>query len=90
MDQHFLNADLKDNLPVIMALIGVWNRNFLDLSNLAILPYAQSLLHFPAFLQQLEMESNGKDIDYQESPITDYKTSPIMFGEVGTNGQHSF
>ncbi len=90
MDQHFLTTNLKENLPVLTALIGVWNRNFLNFSTLAILPYAQSLLYFPAFLQQLEMESNGKDVDYDGTPITDYKTGPVMFGEVGTNGQHSF
>ena len=90
MDKHFLNTDLDKNIPVLMALIGVWNRNFLNLSYLAILPYAQSLLHFPAYLQQLEMESNGKTVDYDGKPITDYKTGPVLFGEVGTNGQHSF
>ncbi len=90
MDQHFLKAPLNENLPVLMALIGVWNRNFLSLPQLAILPYAQSLLHFPAYLQQLEMESNGKTVDYDGQTITDYKTCPVLFGEVGTNGQHSF
>jgi glucose-6-phosphate isomerase len=90
MDQHFLTTPLKENIPVLMALIGVWNRNFLNLSHLAILPYTQHLLHFPAYLQQLEMESNGKSVDYDEQPITDYATCPVMFGEVGTNGQHSF
>ncbi len=90
MDQHFLNAPLDKNIPVLMALIGIWNRNFLNLPYLAILPYAQNLLYFPAYLQQLEMESNGKNIDYEGKKITDYNTSPILFGEVGTNGQHSF
>lgn len=90
MDQHFLNAPLDKNIPVLMALIGIWNRNFLNLSALAILPYAQSLQYFSAYLQQLEMESNGKSIDYEGHQITDYDTSPILFGEVGTNGQHSF
>ena len=90
MDQHFLTTPLEKNIPVLMALIGVWNRNFLKLSHLAILPYTQHLLHFPAYLQQLEMESNGKSVDYDEQPITDYTTCPVMFGEVGTNGQHSF
>jgi glucose-6-phosphate isomerase len=90
MDQHFLTSPLTQNIPVLMALIGVWNRNFLNLPYLAILPYTQHLLHFPAYLQQLEMESNGKTIDYDEQPITDYNTCPVMFGEVGTNGQHSF
>lgn len=90
MDQHFLNAPLDQNVPVLMALIGIWNRNFLDLHNLAILPYAQNLFYFPAYLQQLEMESNGKNVDYDGNAITDYKTCPIIFGEVGVKGQHSF
>ena len=90
MDQHFLSAPADKNLPILMALIGIWNTNFLEHNTLAILPYAQSLLYLPAFLQQLEMESNGKDIDYTGAQITDYKTCPIIFGEVGTNGQHSF
>ena len=90
MDRHFLESAPAKNIPVLMALIGIWNRNFLNLPHLAILPYAQSLLYFPAYLQQLEMESNGKDIDYDGSPITDYTTCPVLFGEVGTNGQHSF
>lgn len=90
MDEHFLNADLDKNIPVLMALIGVWNRNFLNLPHLAILPYAQSLLYFPAYLQQLEMESNGKTVNYEGETITDYNTCPVLFGEVGTNGQHSF
>ena len=90
MDQHFLTTPLDENIPVLMAIIGVWNRNFLKLPFLAILPYAQSSLHFPAYLQQLEMESNGKTVDYDQNPIKDYDTCPILFGEVGTNGQHSF
>lgn len=90
MDQHFLNTPLDKNIPVLMALMGVWNRNFLNLPHLAILPYAQNLLYFPAYLQQLEMESNGKNIDYEGNTITDYKTCPVLFGEIGTNGQHSF
>jgi len=90
MDEHFLNAPLNKNIPVLMALIGVWNRNFLNLPHLAILPYAQSLKYFPAYLQQLEMESNGKTIDNDGQPITNYETAPVLFGEIGTNGQHSF
>lgn len=90
MDQHFLNASLDKNIPVLMALIGIWNRNFLNLAHLAILPYAQSLKYFPAYLQQLEMESNGKSIDYDGDKINDYDTCPVLFGEIGTNGQHSF
>ena len=90
MDEHFLNAPLDQNIPVLMALIGVWNRSFLNLPHLAILPYAQSLKYFPAYLQQLEMESNGKTIDNDGQPITGYDTAPVLFGEIGTNGQHSF
>lgn len=90
MDKHFLNAPIAQNIPVLMALIGIWNRNFLEHRTLAVLPYAEKLLHFPAYLQQLEMESNGKMIDLDNQQITDYVTNPILFGEVGTNGQHSF
>lgn len=90
MDKHFCDAPYEKNIPILMALIGVWNRNFLNLPHLAILPYTQSLLYFPAYLQQLEMESNGKDIDFEGNKILDYETCPVLFGEVGTNGQHSF
>ncbi len=90
MDRHFTDTPMEQNLPILMALIGVWNRSFLKLPHLAILPYAQSLLHFPAYLQQLEMESNGKSVDYDGNAITDYETGSVLFGEVGTNGQHSF
>ena len=90
VDQHFQNASLDKNIPVLMAILGIWNRNFMGTSHHAILPYAQRLEYFPAYLQQLEMESNGKDIDLDQNPITDYKTGAVLFGEVGTNGQHSF
>ena len=90
IDRHFQTAPLEKNIPVLMALIGIWNRNFLNFSHHAILPYAQRLFYLPAYLQQLEMESNGKTIDLEGDQITDYKTNPIVFGEVGTNGQHSF
>ncbi len=90
MDKHFLEAPLEKNIPVLMALVGIWNRNFMGSSQHAVLPYSQRLKHFPAYLQQLEMESNGKDIDLDGQQITDYKTGPTLFGVIGTNGQHSF
>ena len=89
-DQHFKEAPLDQNIPVLMGLISIWNRNFLDYSHHAVLAYAQKLSILPAYLQQLEMESNGKTIDLDGQEIIDYKTSPIVFGDVGTNGQHSF
>jgi glucose-6-phosphate isomerase len=90
MDTHFRTAKLKENIPVLLAMIGVWNRNFLGWDGLAILPYAQDLTDLPLFLQQLEMESNGKNVDNEGNPITDYHTAPIIFGQAGTNGQHAF
>ena len=90
MDTHFKTAPLKDNIPVLLALTGLWNRNFLDYPALAVLPYAQPLQYFPAYLQQLDMESNGKAVDRDGQVITDYKTGPVLFGEPGTNGQHAF
>lgn len=89
MDCHFLSAPLAENMPVIMALTGIWCRNFLQMESLAILPYAQNLHRFPAFLQQLDMESNGKAVDRQGRKLP-YATSPSLFGEPGTNGQHAF
>ncbi len=90
IDEHFYNAPMQKNIPVIMAMLGVWNRNFGDCESIAVLPYDQYLHRFPAFLQQMDMESNGKDVDRDGNPITDYKTGPIVFGEPGTNGQHAF
>lgn len=72
------------------ALIGVYERNFLDYRETAILPYSQALSRFPAHLQQLDMESNGKSVNRFGEPIKTYKTGPVIFGEPGTNGQHSF
>jgi glucose-6-phosphate isomerase len=89
MDRHFQTAKLADNLPVLMALTGVWYRNFWNLPALAVLPYDQSLARLPAFLQQLDMESNGKSVD-RDGNAVDYDTGPIVFGEPGTNGQHAF
>ncbi len=90
MDVHFREAPLEKNLPVLMALMGIWQRNFLKRSSHAVLPYDQSLHRFPAFLQQLDMESNGKRVDRDNNPITAYETGPVVFGEPGTNGQHAF
>ena len=89
MDEHFRNTPLEHNLPVMAALIGIWHIDFLNHSTHAVLPYAQDLLHFPAFLQQLDMESNGKRVDRSSNPIT-YPTGPVIWGAPGTNGQHAF
>ncbi|MBR7793504.1 glucose-6-phosphate isomerase [Undibacterium sp. FT147W] len=89
MDLHFAQAPLEKNLPVLMALIGVWNINFLGLHALSIAPYHQRMTRVPAYLQQLEMESNGKSVT-REGQRVDYTTSPILFGEAGTNGQHAY
>lgn len=89
MDKTALSPDLHANLPLLAALIGIWNRNFLKMDTLAILPYSQSLNRFPAHIQQLDMESNGKHIDRFGNSV-DFETSPIIWGEPGTNGQHSF
>jgi len=89
MDKAALSKDFNKNIPMIAALIGVWNRNFLKLSNLAIVPYSESLARYPAHIQQVDMESNGKHID-QHGNRVDFETGPIVFGEPGTNAQHSF
>ncbi len=89
MDKHVLNKDPRSNLPLLSALLGIWNRNFLGLPTVAIIPYSQALSRFPAHLQQLDMESNGKRIDKRGRPV-DFDTGPIIWGEPGTNGQHSF
>ncbi|HVY07116.1 MAG TPA: glucose-6-phosphate isomerase [Burkholderiales bacterium] len=89
MDEHFRSAPLERNLPVVAALIGIWHIDFLGHPTQAILPYAQDLLHLPAFLQQLDMESNGKRID-RSGATTDYLTGPVIWGAPGTNGQHAF
>jgi glucose-6-phosphate isomerase len=88
MDRHFKDADFAENLPVLMALIGIWNRNGLDYTSLAVIPYARRLRKLPAFLQQLEMESNGKRITRDGQPAG--TTCPILWGDEGTNGQHAF
>ena len=89
MDEHFLNAPMKDNMPVIMALISVWNTTFLGYQSQAILPYDQTLHRLSAYLQQAEMESNGKSVSWDGAEI-DYPTVPTLWGEVGINGQHAF
>jgi len=89
MDEHFRSAPFERNLPVLMGLIGLWNANFLDATTVAVLPYEQYLKRFPAYLQQLTMESNGKHVTLDGAHV-DYATGPIYWGEPGTNGQHSF
>ncbi|WP_428099927.1 glucose-6-phosphate isomerase [Candidatus Rariloculus sp.] len=89
MDEHFRRAPFERNLPVLLALIGVWNRNFLDAGSHAVLPYDDHLSRLPAFLQQLEMESNGKSVRRNGEPV-ECVTCPIVWGESGSNAQHSF
>lgn len=89
MDMHFKTAPLEQNMPVILALIGVWYNNFFHVDTHAILPYDQSMARFPAYLQQADMESNGKFICREGSRVQ-YKTGPVIWGEAGTNGQHAF
>lgn len=89
MDQHFLGAPLEANMPVILALVGIWNINFLGAETQAIIPYDQALHQLPAFLQQLDMESNGKSIDINGKPVS-HATGPIVWGQTGSNGQHAF
>jgi glucose-6-phosphate isomerase len=89
IDRHFTQAPFEKNLPVIMGLIGVWNRTFLNLPTLAVLPYDQRLARLPAYLQQLEMESNGKSVSLEGIHV-DFATAPIVWGEPGSNAQHSF
>ena len=89
MDVHFRQTPFEQNLPVLLGLIGLWNSNFLGAHTVAVLPYDQYLKRFPAYLQQLTMESNGKRVTL-EGRAVDYETGPIYWGEPGTNGQHSF
>jgi glucose-6-phosphate isomerase len=89
MDEHFRTAPFEKNLPVLMGLLSVWNTNFLGAETVAVLPYENYLKRFPAYLQQLTMESNGKHVTLAGQKV-DYQTSPIYWGEPGTNGQHSF
>jgi glucose-6-phosphate isomerase len=89
MDEHFRRAPWLGNLPALMALIGAWNVNLLRLPTLAVLPYDDRLRRFPAYLQQLEMESNGKSVRRSGEPV-ECETCPVIWGEPGSNGQHSF
>src|SRR3989338_11074091 len=90
MDNHFATTtDLAQNLPVLLGLVGIWNSNFLGAESHAILPYDQYLHRFAAYLQQADMESNGKGVDSYGRRIK-YATGPVIWGEPGTNGQHSF
>ncbi len=89
MDEHFRTAPAHVNLPVLMGLTAVWNRDFLTIPTTAVLPYSQYLSRFPAYLQQLTMESNGKSVRADGAPVS-YETGAIYWGEPGTNGQHSF
>jgi glucose-6-phosphate isomerase len=89
MDEHFRTTPFERNLPVLMALLGVWYGNFFGSQTVAVLPYEQYLKRFPAYLQQLTMESNGKHVTLDGTEVT-YETAPIYWGEPGTNGQHSF
>ncbi|MGB0734288.1 MAG: glucose-6-phosphate isomerase, partial [Pontibacterium sp.] len=89
MDRHFQSAPMAENMPVILALIGIWYINFLGAETHAVIPYDQALHQLPAFLQQLDMESNGKSVDIEGHAI-DYATGPIVWGQTGSNGQHAF
>lgn len=89
MDEHFFNAPLRTNMPVAMALLGVWYNNFLRAQSHAVIPYCERLNLLPAYLQQLDMESNGKTMALNGQPV-EYATGPILWGQTGTNGQHAF
>ena len=89
MDRHFRTAPPESNMPVILGLIGVWHRNFFAVPSMAVLPYSEHLQRLPAYLQQLDMESNGKSVTLQGTPV-EHATGPIVWGEPGTNGQHAF
>ena len=89
MDEHFRTAPFERNLPILMGLLGIWYNNFFDIQTVAVLPYEQYLKRFPAYLQQLTMESNGKHVKLDGTEVA-YQTGPIYWGEPGTNGQHSF
>ena len=89
MDRHFCTAPLAENLPVLLALVGIWHRDVCGYAARAILPYDQRLARLPAYLQQLDMESNGKSVQQDGAPVA-RPTGPLVFGEPGTNGQHAF
>ena len=89
MDSHFQNAALAENMPVLLALTGIWHRNICDYATRAVLPYDQRLFRLPAYLQQLDMESNGKSVTLDGTPVRQ-PTGPVVWGQAGTNGQHAF
>jgi len=89
MDEHFRTTPFEHNLPVLMALLAIWYNNFFGAQTIAVLPYDQYMKRFPAYLQQLTMESNGKHVTLDGTEVA-YQTSPVYWGEPGTNGQHSF
>ena len=89
MDQHFCTAPLDQNIPVLMGMLGIWYGDFFAAGSNAVLPYDQYLHRFPAYLQQLDMESNGKRVD-RDGNVVDYDTGMAVWGEAGTNGQHAF
>jgi glucose-6-phosphate isomerase len=88
-DQHFKSAPLHENIPITMAMLGIWYNNFFGAQATAVLPYDQHLHKFPAYMQQADMESNGKSVDRQ-GEVVDYTTGPVLFGEIGIAGQHAF
>src|SRR5690606_32174631 len=89
VDEHFRHRPLEHNVPVLLGLLGVWQRNFRGAATHAVLPYNQYLSRFPAYLQQLDMESNGKSVTADGEPVHT-QTGPVVWGEPGTNGQHAF
>jgi len=89
IDEHFRTAPFEANLPVLLGLVGIWYDDFFEAETQAILPYSQYLARFPAYLQQLDMESNGKSVDLAGHPVT-MQTGPVVWGQPGTNGQHAF
>lgn len=89
MDEHFQSTPLQRNLPVLLALVGIWHRNLCHYPTRAVLPYDQRLARLPAYFQQLEMESNGKKVTLEGHPVA-HETGPVVWGEPGTNGQHAF
>ncbi|MCF6272226.1 MAG: glucose-6-phosphate isomerase [Rhodobacteraceae bacterium] len=89
MDQHFCHAPMAENMPVMLALTGIWHRNICDYPTRAVLPYDQRLSRLPAYLQQLDMESNGKSVTLSDAPVNQL-TGPVVWGQAGTNGQHAF
>ncbi len=89
IDEHFKNSPFSENIPVIMAMIGIWYNNFFNYGSYAVLPYDQYLTDFPSYIQQCDMESNGKSVSLEGEP-TDYRTGPVVWGGIGTNSQHAF